>query len=73
MGRGMRVKVYEIPKGYEVKKWGHIGNREMWWDSSSQAYLERRLLLRYNRNARPDMWLVYCDKKKNRYTILSRR
>lgn len=69
----MRIKVYEIPQGYGIKKWGHIGNHEMWWGDASMAYLERRILLKYNKRDKPDMWLVYYDKKRDKYTVLARR
>ncbi len=61
-----------IPTGYRIKLWGHLGNQESWWDSSQQAYLERRILLKYNKHLSPDTWLVYYDETDDKYTILEK-
>ena len=68
----MKIKVTEIPDGYEVKLWGHIGNRTMWWNSAQQAYLERRILLKYNPQLDPETFLVYHDTDDDAYTVLER-
>jgi len=69
----MRIKVTEVPLGYEIKRWGHLGNMESWWNSSQQAYLERRILLRYNPRLGPEAFLVYYDANRDMYTILERQ
>ena len=68
----MRIKVTEIPEGYEVKCWGHLGNRESWWNSSQQAYLERRILLKYNPRLDSEAFLVYHDVNRDMYTVLEK-
>ena len=64
------IKVTEIPNNYEIKRWGHLGNQESWWNSSQQAYLERRLLMKYNNIRDPGAFLVYHDVDGDMYTIL---
>ena len=66
----MTIKVTEIPDGYEVRRWGHIGNRTVWWNSAQQAYLERRILLKYNPRLYPETFLVYHNIDNNMYTVL---
>ena len=66
----MPILVRSIPSGYRIKRWGHIGNSEQWWRSSGQAYLERRILRRYNPNMPSDTWLVYTNGKE--FTLLEK-
>jgi len=66
----MKIKVNTIPQGYQVKRWGHIGNCEEWWLTSSSAYRTRKAIMRYNNITDNTALLVYED--DNTYTILER-
>ena len=66
------IKVTQIPKGYRIMRWGYLGNREKWYNSPSQAYFERRMLLKYNKQANKDQWLVYHNKAEGCYTLLEK-
>lgn len=67
----MKIKVSTIPRGYHIKRWGHLGNRELWWNNSGSAYREIRTLLKYNPRAPSGKWLVYYDKRRG-YTLLEK-
>ena len=68
----MTIIVRNVPEGYRVKLWGDISNQERWWGSQQQAYLERRILLKYNPKLDAEAFLVYYDVASEGFTVLER-